>query len=394
VAHRPGFAVAVVLLFAMVRPSWQLRTGVAPTYIQTMRQITSYETNNIDTYNDAIVHMRQMQLEQYNLHSALKYTHDNWVQEKAETDAMHIQNDALRAQLTVTKNTKVYNDDQSFREIMRNRGLEPQNVALTVTKTTQDDFIWQTNRTNGMLTAHAVETQARNAILDAEKKEVWLSIERNERDEWYWHENSIAVEAQLPKEAILKEYHDEQVGLHESYNSDLTARNAKLSALVPGLTAERDAEESAKLDAEIETKDAELGAAAEEQHVVYLQKAKTALERVIMQYQMANTDLTSYNDLLKLDITALTAERDVMRTNFEEMWDQRNAAQIKADHWEVLLRDMTQKHNHANSGLIKAQGENTDRVNQDTVCTTQNTALKAARTALVTTNQGLRNDCF
>merc|ERR1712086_248239 len=330
-------------LLLMVQRSEQLRTGVAPTYIQTMRQITSYETNNIDTVNDALMHLRTLEHEQVNLWEARKIVHDHEYEERTQTISIQAENALLRANLTVNKNLKVYNDDQSFREKVRNQGLEPQNVALTVTKTTQDNFIYQTNLTNGRLTAHAAQTLADNAKLNAEKKEVWLSIEANERNEWYWHENAIAVETQNPMETILKEYNEEQQGLHNSFITDLTTRNTMLASTVPGLTTDRDTHETAKLLDEILFKDWELQAFAEEEHTVKLQKSKAALEKLIMQYQRANNDLRTYNTHLVADITELTAERNAMRVNYEEMTNERNAAQIQADHWEVMNRDVEQK---------------------------------------------------
>lgn len=310
------------------------------------------------------------------------------------TERLQAENSLLRANLTVNKNLKVYNDDQSFREMHRNQGLEPQNVALTVTKTTQDNFIYQTNLTNGRLTAHAAQTLAHNTRLNAEKKETWLSLEANERDEWYWHENAVAVEAQNPLETILKEYNEEQQGLHRSYISDLTKRNEMLAATVPGLTTDRDNQEAAKLLETILFEDWDLQAAAEEEHVVKLQKSKAALEKLIMQYQRANNDLRTYNTHLVADITELTAERNAMRVNYEEMTNERNAAQIQADHWEVMNRDLEQKAKDANLAAIEWSIPAEFRTNHLGVCNTRNTALTTAKTALETTNLNLRNTCF
>jgi len=359
-----------------------------------MRQITSYETNNIDTLNDALVHLRTLELEQYNLEVARKLVHDHEYEERTMTPSLIAENALLRANLTVNKNLKVYNDDQSFREMVRNQGLEPQNVALTVTKTTQDNFIYQTNLTNGRLTAHAAQTLAHNTRLNAEKKELWLSLESNERDEWYWHENAIAVEAQNPLETILKEYNEEQQGLHRSYISDLTKRNELLAATVPGLTTDRDAQEAEKLLDTILFEDWSLQAAAEEEHVVKLQKSKAALEKLIMQYQRANNDLRTYNTHLVADITELTAERNAMRVNYEEMTNERNAAQIQADHWEVMNRDVEQKAKDANLAAIEWSISAEFRTNHAGVCNTRNTALTLAKTGLETSNLNLRNTCY
>merc|ERR1711990_412964 len=142
--------------------------------------------------------MRELEKETYHQFLALGYTTRHMLEEFAHNTALRAENAILRSTLTTTKNTKVYNDDQSFREIQRNKGLEPQNVALTVTKTTQDNYIYQTNKTNRILDMHYLKTLEHNNRLLAEKKDVWLSLERNERDEWFYHENAIAVEVQNP----------------------------------------------------------------------------------------------------------------------------------------------------------------------------------------------------
>lgn len=367
---------------------------MAPTYIPTMRQISSYETSNIDTLNDAIVTLRSLEAEEYNLEGSKKLVFDDWNDELAHNADLRAENAVLRADLTTTKNTKVYNDDQSFREIVRNQGLEPQNVQLSVTKTTQDDFIWQTNRTNGALSAYAAEILARNLVLDAEKQSVWLDIERNERDEWYFHENSIAVESQNTHEAIAKEYFEEQTLLLNMHVQDMIKRNTDLAAVVPGLTTDCDAQESAKQDAEIAKKDFELQAALEELHVVRLQKSKAALEKLIMQFQRANSDLTTYNTQLSSDIATLEAERAALRESFLDETHVRNAAQIHADHWEVMLNDMRQKHTHAKLASSRQNVEMDGWIAQAGVCDARNVALKAEKATLVATNQNLRDTCY
>merc|ERR1711990_845604 len=116
--------------------------------------------------------MRELEKETYNQFLALGYTERHKLEEYTHNTALRAENAILRSTLTTTKNTKVYNDDQSYREINRNKGLEPQNVALTVTKTTQDNYIYQTNKTNRILNAHAIATQNLNNLLNAEKKTV------------------------------------------------------------------------------------------------------------------------------------------------------------------------------------------------------------------------------
>jgi len=389
-----GGSVVALLLVCLVEWGAGLRTGVAPTYIPTMRQITSFETNNIDTMNDAVVHMRTLELEQamssgmmhnMNAHWQLEFLHNNQLKNKTA---------ALRAQLTTMKNNKVYNDDQSYREFDRNKGLEPENVALTVTKTTQDNYIWMTNTTNRILDAHSLATLALNNGLLAEKQALWLSIEANEREEWFNHENAIAVEVQNPLEAKSKEYHIEQHALLDQFVTDLTTRNTLLAAQVPALTSDRDAQEAAKLVNIVNKSDLELQADNLELEVPTLMKSKAALEKLKMQFQMANADLLNYNTKLKEQIDVLTTERDALRKSFEDAENARNAAQIEADHFEVLFTDMKGKvieAKHARS--IQHVGNDFARA-QDTVCRTLNTQLKSEKAALQTMNANIRLNCY
>ena len=382
---------ALLVLLCMVQRSMQLRTGVAPTYIPTMRQISSYETNHIDTYNDAITTLRTLELEQETLHAAKKVVKDHKDDERAHTDDLISQNVALRATYVQNLNNKVFEDDWSFYQIIRNRGLEPLNVNLTAEKETQDNFIHYTNWSNDFLNAHAAQTQTQNDALQTEKQTVWLSLESQERAEWWYHENAIAVESQNPKEAIRKEYFEEQNVLHDMYISDLTQRNTDLAATVPGLTADRDAQEAAKLDNEIAKKDFELQAASEEQHTAALQKSKATLEKLIMQHQMANYDLTTYNAALTGDINTLTAERDALRNSYEELTNQRNTAQIQGDYYEVLWHDTTTMLKKLTPRIA---GELSDWTNMESVCTTRNNALVSQKAALVATNANLQAKCY
>jgi len=375
---RPSLgSLCLLLLVAVVERSLALRTGVAPTYIPTMRQISSYETSNIDTQDKAVVQMRELEKETYHQFLALGYTERHKLEEYTHNTALRAENAILRSTLTTTKNTKVYNDDQSYREINRNKGLEPQNVALTVTKTTQDNYIYQTNKTNRILDMHYLKTLEHNNRLLAEKKDVWLSLERNERDEWFYHENAIAVEVQNPAETKSMEYHLEQNLLHDQFVSDMKTRNAGLAAQVPGLTTDRD-----------------LQAERLELQVPSLQKSVSALEKLVMQYQMANSDLTNYNAKQTAEINTLDAERDALRASFEEMVDQRNAAQIEADHWEVLFTDMKQKKKMADQALnikhIADDGANA----QEQVCWSKNSALRDQRNVLKATNKNLIDNCY
>jgi hypothetical protein len=392
---RPSLgSLCLLLLVAVVERSLALRTGVAPTYIPTMRQISSYETSNIDTQDNAVVQMRELEKETYHQFLALGYTERHKLEEYTHNTALRAENAILRSTLTTTKNTKVYNDDQSYREINRNKGLEPQNVALTVTKTTQDNYIYQTNKTNRILDMHYLKTLEHNNRLLAEKKDVWLSLERNERDEWFYHENAIAVEVQNPAETKSMEYHLEQNLLHDQFVSDMKTRNAGLAAQVPGLTTDRDLQEATKLSEIVKKNDFNMQAERLELQVPSLQKSVSALEKLVMQYQMANSDLTNYNAKQTAEINTLDAERDALRASFEEMVDQRNAAQIEADHWEVLFTDMKQKKKMADQALnikhIADDGANA----QEQVCWSKNSALRDQRNVLKATNKNLIDNCY
>ena len=63
-ARRCGLALVVALLASLVDQSMQLRTGVAPTYIPTMRQMTSYEKSMINTMNELVRYIRTRETEQ------------------------------------------------------------------------------------------------------------------------------------------------------------------------------------------------------------------------------------------------------------------------------------------------------------------------------------------
>lgn len=390
VARCLGALLAVVLLDCAAA----LRTGIAPTYIPTMRQKTSYETNNINTFNDVIVELRQWEKEQKETSKANHLTEGHRVAEAWHNTQLRTENAILRSTLTARKNAKLYNDDQSYREFDRNKGLEPQNVALTVVKTTQDNYIFQTNKTNRILNAHAIATQNLNNLLNAEKKTVWLDLEAQERKEWFARENSIAVEVQNPSETKSKEYHIEQTNLLNSHVSDMTTRTNMLKALVPGLTTDRDAQETAKKRNIVDKRDMEFQAWNVEVQVPSLLKQKSALEKLVMQYQMANSDLVNYNAKLSSEITTLAAERDALRTNFEEQTNTRNAAQIKADHYEVLFTDMKRKHNDASFARFRAFLMNDGTTKGESVCWARNAVLKNEEANLRAVNKNLRDNCY
>jgi len=341
--------------------------------------------------NDAVVHMRQMELEQEVLHLAKMEVRDFRDEELAHNNALASANAQHRLDLKAAHESKMLQNDESSREEDRNDGLEPLRVYLAADWETQDTFQSRTNVTNDGLNAHGNQIYAENQILDAEKQTVWLSLEQEERDEWWFHENSIAVEEQNPHETISKEYHHEQMDQHDMYLSDLTQRNADLAATVPGLTADRDAQEDAKIDNEIAKKDMELQAVLDEMHVVGLQKSKAALEKLIMQYQRANTDLTTYNTELSEDILALTSERDALRISYEEMTNQRNEYQIKGDYYEDLYHTLDTAFSKTTRTIaIQDNGMNA----QLAVCETRNTALTTEKASLVSTNQNLRDTCY
>jgi len=374
--------------------AYALRTGVAPTYLPTMRQISSYETSNINTKVDSVMEMRTYENEAWTLYTARNRVNSELLTTSNQNTAFRAQNAQLRASLTNWKNLKIYNEDESIREIDRNKKLEPQNVALTVTKTTQDNFIHIRNLTNARHTAHAAKTKARNAALNQEKKTVWLNLEQQERGEWWYHENSIAVEEQNPTEAKSKEYHNEQSTLLNQYVTDLKTRNTMLAATTPGLTADRDTNEAAKLHAQVLKQNMEAEADSNELHVVYLQKSKSALEKLIMQYQMANSDLYAYNAKLTSDVNGLEAERDALRLAYEQMADQRNAAQLSGDHQEAKLNDILTQRDQVKWTLAVDKYTKSGYTQTLATCNTRNTLLKSEKATLEATNRNLQDNCY
>lgn len=385
---------AVSLLLACVGQVLGLRTGVAPTYIPTMRQISSYETSNIDTFNDAIMSLRRWEDIQRQVYGARFETTWHKNSEHTHNNALRAYNHQKRYDLNMTYRQRMFYDDQSYDQIARNKKLEPMNVLLFATKQQQSNFMAQSLYEQNALDKHERRTRAHNEVLLAEKKALKLDIEANERQEWFNHENAIAVDQQRPDETKSRNWHFERNKGLNQFVSDMKTRNNALRSTVPGLTTDRDAQEAAKNSELVRRNDMMLQTDGLEVQVRSLQKSVATLEKLRMQYQMANSDLTNYNTKLSGEIDTLIAERDILRTNFEEMVNQRNAAQIQADHGEAVWQNQRQNHLSAEHRHWLTTERRNTAYSASQVCWARNAVLKSEKAALETTNNNLRDNCY
>ena len=93
--------------------------------------------------------------------------------------------------------------EMEVKEVQRSSGLELENVLFALEKTNLDMSISLTNQSNLALTAHLQNTMAHNIQLETDKKNLILELQNNLRDEKWYHENAIAVEAQRPFEITV-----------------------------------------------------------------------------------------------------------------------------------------------------------------------------------------------
>jgi hypothetical protein len=384
----------VLALIACVGQVLGLRTGVAPTYIPTMRQISSYETSNIDTYNDAIMSMRRWESIQRQIFAARHDTTWHKDSEHTHNTMLRAYNHQKRYDLNMTYRQRMFYDDQSYDQIARNKKLEPMNILLYATKQNQQVYMAQSLYEQNALDKHERKQQAHNEVLLAEKKSLKLSIEENERQEWFNHENAIAVEQQRRDETKSRNWHFERNKGLNQFVSDMVTRNNKLRSTVAGLTTDRDQQEAAKLSELVRRNDMMLQTDGLEVQVRSLQKSVATLEKLRMQYQMANSDLTFYNTKLSGETDALIAERDILRTNFEEMVNQRNAAQLVADHNEAMYQNQRQNHLSAEHRHWLTTERRNTAYSAGQVCWARNTVLKGEKATLETTNNNLRDNCY
>merc|ERR1712216_1046919 len=192
----------------------------------------------------------------------------------------------------------------------------------------------------------------------------------------------------------MGEYHNEQTTLLNQYVTDLKTRNTMLAATTPGLTADRDANEAAKSHAQVLKQNMETEADSNELHVVYLQKSKSALEKLIMQYQMANSDLYAYNSKLTTDVNGLEAERDALRAAYEQMTDERNAAQLSGDHYEAKLIDTLTQRDQLKWALPVDKYTKSGYTQTLATCNTRNALLKSEKATLEAANRNLQDNCY
>jgi len=370
-----------------------LRTGVAPTYIPSTRQKTSYETSPLDWLLDSFDVMNMYTAEQSAIRSGIMSAQDRLVIETANNAGLTTQMDDTFAELLAEHKDKQLQDDLQRDQMMINQGLELQNMMLTAKKTTQDMYMSLTNQTNWGLDAHRLVTKAENEALQLEKQNVLLSLEENLRDEWFNHENAIAVEAQRPYEQHMEASYTHQTFWLDSYNSDMDTRNTGLANQVVGLTTERDTHEAEKIDNIIARADMQLQASNLEHHVHQLESTVRALQFMVTRYEAQNTDMTTYKTTLEAEIATLTTARNEHRTKYVDNVNKRNAAQIRADYNQKSLRDMRKVRDDSrearDANLLEEDGHHQDK----TVCETERTTLRATKATLEATNLDYRTRC-
>lgn len=388
-ARRCGLALVVALLASLVEQSMQLRTGVAPTYIPTMRQMTSYEKSMINTMNELVRYIRTRETEQVALFNTReaeqsgrdveKIIRDN---KKAEAARKRADNYQIRAQHAAEQHG-------TFQQTVINNGKEPQKVHLEAVKAAQQAYVYQTQQTNSHLNAYATAIKAQNEVLEAEKQALWLSLDEERRGELFEFENSMAVEAQRSKEERLKEIYNVNTTRYRAMVSDMKTRNAGQAATVPGLTAARDGHEATKLDDEIMYADHELQADAAQKTTESLEALNADLQTLINRYNQANTDMKALNTLIKSEVATITAERDALRNSADQARINREYANTEAENHEVNVRDVQQQRER-----LWQEFNSIKRHDDPTLCPNWIPSVKAERDALVAQNKDLISKCF
>ena len=381
-----------VCLVSLLESTTSLRTGVAPTYIPTMRQMTSYEKSHINTMNELIrfIKIRETaQIKAFHTRESEQSGRDVEliIRNKKKTDAAakRASNYVLRAQLF----DETHNE---FRETVINNGKEPQKVQLEAMKEAQQAHTYLTQQTNFHLSSYSTAIEAENDVLQAEKEALWLSLADERRGEQFEFENSVAVEAELPKQEALKAYYIHQTNQARSKTSDMKTQNAKFAAKVPGLTSARDTHSSIKLDDQIMYNDYELQADTAQKSTDRLEAENANLQFLINRFNQANSHLSAINAVLKAEVTTITAERDALKKQADQTRIARNGAQMEGENHEVNWQDM--KQNRERLWLELKNRDFTSLVCPVAVQGTYAPKTKAARDAAQALNKGLASTCF
>merc|ERR1711998_98834 len=385
------------LRFLVAAVSWvivgALRTGVAPTYIQSTRQKTSYETSNLIWNADAWQQTKQLEAEQSAIRSGIRSVESRLIGETNSINKLDLLIASRLGELQTAHQCKQAHLDMEVKEVQRSSGLELENVLFALEKTNLDMSISLTNQSNLALTAHLQKTMAHNIQLEADKKNLILELQNNLRDEKWYHENAIAVEAQRPFEITAEKNFRRQTAYLDQYITDMKQRNELIANRVPGLTAQRDENEDLMLDSIIQKVEHQLVTDNLEHHVHSLQSIVRALEYLNTIYEQQNTDLTTYNEKLTTETDALTLLRNGYRARHEANVNERNAAEIQADHYQVQLRDMRKLGHDAINARDKSLQELDIFTRENQLCDQERDVVTATRDQYATSNQVKRDKC-
>jgi len=384
---------SLLLVLCFVERSVQLRTGVAPTYIPTMRQRTSYEKSFVNTFNAVIKNIRvreTAQVKAFNRRAQLTADKEALLfvrnAEAALADAERNTNNALLAQ-------KVTEEDGYRKQYETNFGLEPLWVDQQALIAEQQSQLTALTAKHTQLNAHAIKVKTHNDALDVEKRALWETIRQERLVEEREHLQATSQERQRDYEIDDLAQHTTTAADLNSYKTLLNAHNVKYDGLIPALQTSVDNSVALAKTQDINIARLSLESDAEEKHTAELTVTKSALEAYIAKYTAANAVLTARNAALKTEADSLVAARNTLKENYESTKIARNAAQLQADQYEVELLDMQQKlkrvklENDAADATLESNGRTLH-------CFPQRDALKTANTALRATNQQLRDECF
>jgi hypothetical protein len=371
-----------------------LRTGIAPSYIPTMRQKSSYETSSVNDLTRSVTHLmvrEAAQVEAFNRMEASQSGKDveQVIRTKKTTAAA-----TLRATLNTLEASRRSEEDGSTEKVVLNKRLEVQSVHEQDKIFARAAYLLARDRHNSHLESHAAKVLAHNQVLDQEKDALRLSLDAERLGERRQHQEAVKSEAQRAKEFALRDHYTAARYALDSYKSDLITRNAKQSSLVPGLTTARDNHEATKLDDEIRRNDFQLQTDGYELSTSQLESSNAALQDLITRYQQANTDMNNLILKLSSEQATLTSERDGKQSSWVAAITARNAAQLKADHWQDHLEEMINNRERTNLQSVNdAQERDNESTMHDKFCTDL-LALKATLATKQAANKAIRDHCF
>jgi len=378
----------LLLVACLIEESLQLRTGVAPTYIPTMRSKTSYEKSFHNAYVDVVKSIRireAAQLKAFQRRTILTAEKDALLSVRtAEAAAADTQRN-LNLALLADKATEYR---KFTTEYVINTGLEPLWVNQQAVIADQDKTLTALTAKTTALDAHATQIKAHNDALDVEKRALWESLRQEELVEEREHRQATSQETQ-------RDYETEDLAEHtmtsddlNTINNKLNARNLAYDAQVPALQTSIDNAVATAKTKDVLLAKLNIEATAEDTHTAELTVSNAALQSYITKYTAANNLLTANNNALQTEVNTLTANRDTLKASLELKMRQRNAAKLQGDQYETLWWDMKQKKTRVD---LEYQAT---RSTVNSACEPGRDALLSTNNALRATNQQLRDECF